>query len=96
MRANPHRRQPAGVLFNKAPAEHSAGAVLPTIWGMSTAVATAGTAAAVTAAITAAAALSSAAEAGTEGKRQPDAQGRQDQNFQHGSLLYPSSNAAMW
>ena len=24
------------------------------------------------------------------------AQGRQDQNFQHGSLLYPSSNAAMW
>ena len=59
-------------------------------------VGTAGTAAAVTAAITAAAALSSAAEAGTEGKRQPDAQGRQDQNFQHGSLLYPSSSAAMW
>ena len=72
------------------------GAVLPTIWGMSAAGAAAGTAAAVTAAITAAAALSSAAEAGTEGKRQPDAQGRQDQNFQHGSLLYPSSSAAMW
>ena len=63
---------------------------------MSAAVAAAGTAAAVTAAITAAAALSSAAEAGTEGTRQPDAQGRQDQNFQHGSLLYPSSSAAMW
>ena len=43
---------------------------------------------AVTAAITAAAALSSAAEAGTEGKRRPDAQVRQDQDFRHGSLLH--------
>lgn len=96
MRRTPTGDSRPGVLFNKAPAEHSAGAVLPTIWGMSAAGAAAGTAAAVTAAITAAAALSSAAEAGTEGKRQPDAQGRQDQNFQHGSLLYPSSSAAMW
>ena len=62
---------------------------------MSAAGAAAGTAAAGTAAITAAAALSSEAEAGKEGKLQPDAQGRLDQNFQHGSLLYTSSSTAM-